>query len=37
MFAFLFFIVGLLIGGGFGITFMCMLQINRQKRGADDK
>ena len=37
MFAFLFFIIGFLIGGLVGITVMCLLQINRLHGKDDDK
>ncbi len=33
---FLFFFIGLLIGGGFGTTFMCLFQINRRSGKGDD-
>ena len=36
MFAFLFFIIGFLIGGLVGVTVMGLLQINRL-RGKDDE
>lgn len=34
---FLFFFIGLLIGGLVGITVMCLLQINRLHGKDDDK
>ena len=34
---FLFFFIGLLLGGLFGVTFMCLFQINRLHGKDDDK
>lgn len=33
---FLFFIIGLLLGGCIGAVFMCLFQINRPRRKDDD-
>lgn len=33
----LFFIIGLLIGGLFGVAAMCLLQINNLRREEDEK
>ena len=32
MYEFLFFIIGTLIGGLFGVAFMCLFQINKQRK-----
>ena len=37
MFAFLFFIIGFLIGGLVGITVMSLLQINRLRGKGDEQ